>query len=536
MAASRSQRRRLSAASAAAVAVLLDPQPSLALALAVPGTNNNVAAGRRRKWRRLPHSLHPSILTCRREGCAIGLKASSASAAAAAAHGEPSPSSRVVLPKSLLPITWGVFAQMLGEGISLSSLPLYLTARGATPVTVGLAISCFSVCQMTFAPILVGLSSRAGIGRSRILRLCLGGAAASSLLIAFSSSVYGVIAGRALAGVFAACVPVAQSAVADLMSGNEDDGVGAGEESEEQDQLLALGLSRVSAASQMGVVVGPLASAAFQHGFERIGVAPDLCLPAVFMLNAVNALLVLAQMSIMDRREDRETATSAISRTANQRNGKTSEDDKMEAKDIGSHQSFLLAQPMLRTITIIVGWTAILSNSIYGLFAPRAMGFQQTQLSATYSTAAILMVSMQIIFARLVAKIGEHRACSLGILAAGLGIGGQSLIRFQPLHSMLYFMNRAGAAISDTSTAALVASSSANREDRSRNLALLTSTRAAARIFSPLLSAKLFELSIHSSVAPGALPFVLAGCLCMAVAPFPSILKRAQRRHKKHTR
>lgn len=514
--------------------MLVDPQPSLALALAVPGTNNNVAAGRRRRWRRLPHSLHPSILTCRREGCAIGLKASSASAAAAA-HEEPS---RVVLPKSLLPITWGVFAQMLGEGISLSSLPLYLTARGATPVTVGLAISCFSVCQMTFAPILVGLSSRTGIGRSRILRLCLGGAAASSLLIAFSSSVYGVIAGRALAGVFAACVPVAQSAVADLMSGNNgDDGIDAGEESEEQDQLLALGLSRVSAASQMGVVVGPLASAAFQHGFERIGVAPDLCLPAVFMLNAVNALLVLVQMSIMDRREDRETdTTTATSETANQRNGKTSEDDEMEAKDIGSHQSFLLAQPMLRTITMIVGWTAILSNSIYGLFAPSAMGFQQAQLSATYSTAAILMVSMQIIFVRLVAKIGEHRACSLGILAAGLGIGGQSLIRFQPLHSLLYFMNRAGAAIADTSTAALVASSSANREDRSRNLALLTSTRAAARIFSPLLSAKLFELSIHSSVAPGALPFVLAGCLCMAVAPFPSILKRAQRRHKKHIR
>ena len=438
----------------------------------------------------------------------------------------------MVLPKSLLPITWGVFAQMLGEGISLSSLPLYLTARGATPVTVGLAISCFSVCQMTFAPILVGLSSRAGIGRSRVLRLCLGGAAASSLLIAFSSSVYGVIAGRALAGVFAACVPVAQSAVADLMSGNDGDD---GEEPGEQEQLLALGLSRVSAASQMGVVVGPLASAAFQHGFERIGVAPDLCLPAVFMLNAVNALLVLAQMSIMDRREKRGTdTTTATSRTANQRNGETSEDDEVEAKDTGSHQSFALAQPMLRTITIIVGWTAILSNSIYGLFAPRTMGFQQAQLSATYSTAAILMVSMQIIFVRLVAKIGEHRACSLGILAAGLGIGGQSLIRFQPLHSMLYFLNRAGAAIADTSTAALVASSSANREDRSRNLALLTSTRAAARIVSPLLSGKLFELSMQSSVAPGSLPFVIAGGLCLAVAPFPSILKRAQRRHKKH--
>ena len=421
---------------------------------------------------------------------------------------------------------------MLGEGISLSSLPLYLTARGATPVTVGLAISCFSVCQMTFAPILVGLSSRAGIGRSRILRLCLGGAAASSLLIAFSSSVYGVIAGRALAGVFAACVPVAQSAVTDVMANGGGDGV---EEEEQQEQLLALGLSRVSAASQLGVVVGPLASAAFQHGFEKIGVAPDMCLPAVFMLNAANALFVLGQMTIMDRRAGNNETLSADTAVAtdSDEKGKPNDDSDVQVKDATSHNNFSLAQPMLRTITIIVGWTAILSNSIYGLFAPRAMGFQQAQLSATYSTAAILMVAMQIIFVRLVAKIGEHRACSLGILAAGLGIGGQSLIRFQPFHSILYFMNRAGAAIADTSTAALVASSSTNREDRSRNLALLTSTRAAARIFSPLLSGKLFELSMHSSVAPGALPFVTAGCLCMAVAPFPSILKRAQRRRNK---
>ena len=446
---------------------------------------------------------------------------------------EPSPQ-RLVLPRSLLPITLGVFAQMLGEGISLSSLPLYLTARGATPVTVGLAISCFSVCQMTFAPILVGLSSRAGVGRSRILRLCLGGAAASSLLIAFSTSVYGVIAGRALAGVFAACVPVAQSAVTDVMANGSEDSDDDSKE-QRQEQLLALGLSRVSAASQLGVVVGPLASAAFQHGFERIGVAPGMCLPAVFMLNAANALFVLGQMTIMDRRAGNNGSFSASTTTEREPEKEGGSSDKSaQAKDSVSHNNFSLAQPMLRTITIIVGWTAILSNSIYGLFAPRAMGFQQAQLSATYSTAAILMVAMQIIFVRLVAKIGEHRACSLGILAAGLGIGGQSLIRFQPLHSMLYFMNRAGAAIADTSTAALVASSSASREDRSRNLALLTSTRAAARIFSPLLSGKLFELSMHSSVAPGALPFIAAGCLCMAVAPFPSILKRAQRRqHKK---
>lgn len=410
-------------------------------------------------------------------------------------------------------------AQMLGEGISLSSLPLYLTRLGASPVMVGLAISCFSVSQMTFAPILVGLSSR--MGRSVVLRICLAGAAASSLLIAFSGSVYGVIAGRALAGVFAACVPVAQSAVTDIVS---------------RDQT-ALGLSRVSASSQLGVVVGPLASATFQEGFAALGLPAAQCLPAVFILNAVNALFVLVQMSLIDRRNKSTTSIDTEVKEAPKHQAEQplpAEESNAQAVKGRQREPLRFAQPTLRLITIIVGWTAILSNSIYGLFAPRVMGFEQAQLSATYSAAAVLMVLTQVVFPRLVETIGEHRACTVGILAVGTGIGGQSLIRIQPLHSALYMLNRAGAAVADTSTAALVASSSRGREARSRNLGLLTSTRAAARIFSPLLSGKLFELSCRSSSAlAGALPFVIASCCCFSVAPLPSVLRRAEMRSRR---
>ena len=416
------------------------------------------------------------------------------------------------LPRELMPITMGVFAQMLGEGIALSSLPLYLTRLGATPLMVGLAISCFSVAQMTFAPILVGLSSR--IGRSIVLRICLAGAAASSLLIAFSGSISGVIAGRTLAGVFAACVPVAQSGVTDILSRNQ----------------TAIGLSRVSAAAQLGVVVGPAASAIFQESFAAIGVPADKCLPAVFIVASVFALGVLAQMAVIERQRPSISATEEVaSEQAEQLENKQSEAEQGQSEMGGVR----MAQPILRTITIVMGWTAILSNSIYGLFAPRFMGFQQPQLSATYSMAAIMMVATQVAFPRLVANIGAHRACTLGILAAGTGIGGQSLVRFQPLHSTLYMINRAGAAIADTSTATLVASSSGSKEARSRNLALLTSTRAAARIITPLLSSKMFELSCKSSRFPGALPFVTAACFAMAVAPLPTLLLKAEQK-KEH--
>lgn len=365
---------------------------------------------------------------------------------------------------------------------------------------------------MTFAPIMVRLSSR--IGCALVLRICLAGAAASSLLIALSGSFYGVIAGRALAGVFAASVPVAQSGVTDILPRNQ----------------TALGLSRISAATQLGVVVGPAASAIFQSAFAAAGLPTEQCLPAVFVLAAAFAAGVLLQMALLERRCRGVASVVAITTDEAAASEAAAAVVEAAAAEQNRVAALRLAQPMLRTITIIIGWTAVLSNSIYGLFAPRFLGFGQPQLSATYSAAAALMIGTQLVFPRLVAKIGEHRACTLGILAAGAGIGGQALLRVQPLHSLLYMTNRVGAAIADTSTAALVARSSVSREARSHNLALLTSTRAAARIVSPLLSSRMFALSCGAAVAPGALPFVTAAGFAMAVTPLPMLLLRVEAR------
>ena len=450
------------------------------------------------------------------------------------------------LPAEITTITLGVFSQMLGEGIAMSSLAFYLTRLGAKPLMVGVAISCFSVSQMTFAPIMVKLSTR--FGCSLVLRLCLAGAAVSSLLIALSGSLcgslYGVLAGRALAGVFAACVPVAQSGVTDLLPREQ----------------AALGLSRVAAASQLGIVVGPLASAAFQAAFLALGLPASQGLPAVFVLAAAFSLGVLVQMTILERRrlgraeellaaseDDRVVRSESLlpQQQKQQKQLSQSSQQPPPSQPLPANRQIAadgdvapsrLAQPLLRTITIIIGWTAVLSNSIYGLFAPRFLGFRQPQLSATYSLAAGLMILTQLGFPRLVRRTGEHRACALGILAAGTGIGGLSVLRVQPWHSLLYMTNRIGAAVADTATAALVARSSADREERSHNLALLTSTRAAARIASPLISSEMFALSCaglaQGVVAPGALPFVTAACFALAVAPVPLWLLGAERRQQ----
>ena len=72
------------------------------------------------------------------------------------------------LPAELLPVTLSVFAQMIGEGIAIASLPLHLTKLGAKPVEVGLATSAFSLAQMVCCPIPVRSSGRVGRGLSLI--------------------------------------------------------------------------------------------------------------------------------------------------------------------------------------------------------------------------------------------------------------------------------------------------------------------------------------------------------------------------------
>jgi MFS family permease len=187
------------------------------------------------------------------------------------------PAEEQPLPKSVLPISLSVFAQMIGEGIAISSLPLHMRSLGATSTQVGMATSAFSVAQLVCCPLLVSASSR--IGRKTILRVCLAGASVAQLIIALSSTATGVLVGRFLGGVFAASVPVAQAGVTDLVEPSQS----------------ALALSRVSAAGQLGVVVGPSFSAIAAAAFAYLGVpaANGMQMRGVFIASAAFASVVL---------------------------------------------------------------------------------------------------------------------------------------------------------------------------------------------------------------------------------------------------
>jgi len=435
------------------------------------------------------------------------------------------------LPKAVLPLTAAVFTQLLGEGIAISTLPLHMKGMGASAPMVGVATSCFAAMQMVCGPIAVKASSR--VGRQRMLRTCLLGATAGQLLIGISPNVWGILVGRLMGGIFAASVPIAQAGVTDIVPPAQ----------------AALALSRVSAASQMAVVVGPMASAGGAALFALIGVPAHLRVRAVFLASAVFASLVFALnrkmaeavpsppsvppappaaapvVSWFDSGE-RLTAESTAAKVAK----------AVLPKPVGNvplpgtaaiRDADRLAQLMLRAVALTVGWSLTLCVSTYCLFGSTFLGYAQPQLSATFSAGAAFTVLTQLaIFPRLVKRVGEHVACAMGLTLLSCGLGGAALLKAQPFHSALYLACRIGSGVADTSTATLVARSSRGSEDRAKNLALIQSTRAGARIITPVLSAWLFARSVHFAWAPGALPYLLVASILIALIPVPLILRR----------
>eukprot|EP00441_Pelagodinium_beii_P034859 CAMPEP_0197644544 /NCGR_PEP_ID=MMETSP1338-20131121/17479_1 /TAXON_ID=43686 ORGANISM="Pelagodinium beii, Strain RCC1491" /NCGR_SAMPLE_ID=MMETSP1338 /ASSEMBLY_ACC=CAM_ASM_000754 /LENGTH=318 /DNA_ID=CAMNT_0043217953 /DNA_START=115 /DNA_END=1071 /DNA_ORIENTATION=+ len=308
----------------------------------------------------------------------------------------------------------------------------------------------------------------------------------------------GVIVARFLAGCFAASVPVAQAAVTELVSAD----------------VAPVALSRVSAASQMGIVVGPAVSAMFIALFNRVGLPNSLMVPAIF---AACGFIALTLATVGQRGQRQKQAQ------------KTEKEAKEAKKSLGGPETQpKFVQWLLRLMALTVGWSLTLSVLVYCLFSSRFLGYDQVALSSTFSIGAAVTVLTQLfLFPRLVRRFGPHASCSLGLLTVGCGLSGCSLIRQQPMHQVLYLSNRIGSGIADTCTATLVAETSSNDEERANNFAMIQSTRAATRIVSPLLSGKMFQFSCaQAGRAAGALPYLTCGLLALLLSPLPLGIKQ----------
>jgi DHA1 family tetracycline resistance protein-like MFS transporter len=134
------------------------------------------------------------------------------------------------------------FLDLVGFGIIIPLLPLYVKSMGGTAETVGILLSCFSFTQLVATPLLGRLSDSAG--RRRVILVSLAGNAASMVLFSAASFWHALpllFVSRTLAGATAGNLAACQAAVADVTRG----------------EARAQGMGRIGAGIGLGLVLGP---------------------------------------------------------------------------------------------------------------------------------------------------------------------------------------------------------------------------------------------------------------------------------------
>ena len=143
--------------------------------------------------------------------------------------------------RASLRVVFGIVTlDLIGFGILIPQLGVYGVKFGASPFTVGLLLSVYSLMQLIFAPVLGRLSDR--YGRRPVLLLSLTGSMASYLLFAFAHSLPLLFLARIIDGVSGGNIATAQAYVADVTRPEE----------------RAQGMGVIGAAFGLGFVLGPV--------------------------------------------------------------------------------------------------------------------------------------------------------------------------------------------------------------------------------------------------------------------------------------
>jgi multidrug resistance protein len=132
-----------------------------------------------------------------------------------------------------------VFIDLVGFGIVIPILPLYVEEYGPSPVVFGLLMASFSIMQFLFAPILGRLSDR--VGRRPVLLVSLVGSAIGYVLFGIAGSLGMLFASRIIDGISGGNISTAQAVIADITGPEE----------------RAKGMGLIGAAFGLGFIFGP---------------------------------------------------------------------------------------------------------------------------------------------------------------------------------------------------------------------------------------------------------------------------------------
>ncbi len=345
------------------------------------------------------------------------------------------------MPRPLLIVFLTILVNLLGFGIIIPLLPFYATARGASPITIGLLFASFSVAQLIAAPVLGDLSDR--YGRRPILIFSLAGTVVSFVMLALAHNIAMLFAARIVDGLSGGNISTARAYIGDVTT----------------PENRARGYGLIGAAFGLGFVFGPALGGVLSH------ISPAA--PAWGAAGIAGAAMVLAWGWLPE----------TVHRVSAARGSPWRE------------LLALLARPSLGRLLLVdfLFWvTFAIYQTTFALFAARRFGFDVAHTGYVLAFLGIIGVVVQLtLVGPAVRRYGERTTLVGGLVLAGIGLGIASLVHQVVPFVALLIPAAGGQALSVTALTSLL-SKTAGPEEQGRVQGVSSALEGLARTLGPV--------------------------------------------------
>lgn len=361
------------------------------------------------------------------------------------------------------------FVDMLGFAIVFPLLPFYAKTLGASPLTIGILISSFSIAQMATAPLWGRVSDR--YGRRPVLLIGLTAAGMAYIVFGLASTVWLLLLSRTVQGAGGGTTGVVQAYIADSTEPSE----------------RARGLGWLSAATSAGVMIGPaIGSLAAHLGRE----APGFVAAGVCFLNVVFAWRYLPES------HPKLGAPKRAIRTA--------------VWQVLRHP--MASQPRLIWIYAVGMGAFTAMSSCVALYLNYRFGITEKNIGLVFvGVGALAVVMRALVLGWMVDRFGETRVMRLGAVIFGLGLALYSLPNSIWLMALVLAIVPIGQAFLFPTVTAL-SSHRSDPKEQGQMMGVQQAFGGASRVFGPLWGTAAFQAFGPAS------PFLLASLVMVGVS------------------
>jgi MFS family permease len=352
----------------------------------------------------------------------------------------------------------------------------------------GLLSTLYSLLQFIFSPIWGSLSDR--YGRRKILTITLAGNALSYLIWIFAGQFWVVVLTRLISGMMAGNIAVASAAAADVTDENE----------------RTKGMAVVGVAIGMGFLVGPVIGG-LSTILEPVYAANPFSTPALIAAIMAGLNFILVQLYFPETLAEKNRAQHDAKRPS--------------IFDLANVESRAVRRTSLANLIYQIGFTGMENTVVFLTFFLFAYSALDNVYLFLFNGACLIIAQGLARF--MVKKIGQRGVVILGIIFAIIAfnliafiptpVSGSSLVSWGKL---VFYI---GMGLLSFATGLILPSVSAlvslysSPSDQGRNLGILRSAGALARVIGPLSAAFLyFKTGSHQWV-------YLSGALLM----FPAL-------------